>query len=231
MGYFDKTPNIITPAGVIGEIGKNYKMVGFILRNEGVGWYALGDVSHPVASHTPMNLMSVTNDGNNIIATFAFTAKNIVSFWCIPDETFAPMGLLFGPSVSITQATINVTQLSKTIGAYVYYDGATWQVLGGTGNISIGGFSGGVLTLNHDTMLDNYDISLTSRSGIYIPVAESVGDAFTQVKFMDWGGTLKSTPDTNMKFFITRSQQSKQINPNNIVSPTGNIWCGGIFEV
>lgn len=204
--------------------GKKIKVVTCILRNTGAGWFAISD-----SEHSPLNILSVTNDTNDVIITYDFTAKKVLSLVAVPDETFNTEGYSFGASVGKTMSKINIFRHSKSVGGLIIYNGSTWNVSNTTGIISAS-FSGGILTLTHASM-EGYVCNASTRDGVYLPAIGSLGTTTSQVKFFDYTGNLITVPDVNMKVYFQRSVPSAKIRPDLLAIPEANIWVYGVFEV
>jgi hypothetical protein len=146
----------------------------------------------------------------------------------------AAQGLTVGGDVGLSFS--NVT-FSKEISGYVYYDGValTWKLATPVGGLSIASFTSGVLRLNHDSVVNTFDIVPVPFNGGYMPYVSNVAANYTEIKLFNSSGTQVTTADTNMKFFFTRRSNNESINLADTTLFTGssghNIWYHGIFEV
>lgn len=224
-------------ASVYGDDGKKYKTVQCVLRNTGEGWYAITD-----ATHNPTGVASISESTFTVDINFNFTASKIGSLIATPDETFAELGYIIGASVTPTEANLKIYKpnyYNNIIGGYIYYNGTSWSILSGVGNVSVDSFSDGTLFLSHDSLLNanRYMGSVTGRDGNYVYHFGPIGDDFTRIKIFDFAGNPVTTPDTNMKLYFTRngdliSNTNLDLQtPDSVVSAIGNIWVIGVFEV
>jgi hypothetical protein len=222
-------PNITTNVNSLlnseikGNNASKYKIVAGVLRNTGSGWSLLDD-----DVHTPLNIDHAVNDADSIGIAYTFTAKTVGSVVCVPDETFVQRGYMFGASGGVSVADI-VISCNKPISGYVYYDGTNWSILGNSIGVSTASFSNGVLTIEHDET-DSLDVGCYAKSGNYLASIENTGANNTKINIKDYNGNLVTTPTTNMGVFFSRGSK-KIINPNSVVSTSGNIWVYGIFEI
>jgi hypothetical protein len=208
---------------VINQTGKKIKVVACVIRNDGTGWKQI------IGSHTPLHLLSVTNDTSKISVHYDFTAKNVISFVACPDEMMSADSYFMGSSVGTSQADISLYQ-NKTIGGYISYNGSSWSSSGANDNGISASFSGGILTITHPPVT-GVKASIVSRDGTYIPCLGALGSTTTQVIFKDYAGATINTQDANMKVYFERSSSANVVDPNTYVNAGGNIWCYGIFEV
>lgn len=215
---------------ITGEVGKKYKIVACVIRNDGTGWKLVPD-----AGHTNINVASVTNDTNYITVNFGFIAKNVVSFVACPDEEFVSIGYFIGSSVGTNYAKIRITKSKlHEVGGYIVYDGTNWVVNGAVGNLVVTSFTSGILLLTHDDVGTTYNANVTPRDTGYKCSLGSLSGTLSRISFYNSSGTLVTTPDTNMKFYFSRTMGLNSIdiiNPSTIIDASGNIWCMGIFEV
>lgn len=205
---------------------KKIKLVAGIIRNSGSGWDFIENTTH-----SKLNLSSVTEDTTSIKVNFDFTAKKILGFSAIPDETFSGNGIKCGTSVGTTSVIIKLHKEVMPFGGYIYYDGSNWNISKSNG-ITSATFSNGILTLKHANIGtgNQYFASVEGRDGALCSLG-SVGADNLQVKFYDYSGSLKTTEDTSMKFYLTRENRPQTLVPSNVVDANGNIWLMGIFEI
>lgn len=216
-------PIVETTQKVIGETGKTIKVVACVIRNSGSGWQFIND-----AGHAPLNCASVSNDNSKITITYNFTAKKVVSFVACPDETMASDFMSMGASVGVDTALINLYQ-NKSMGGYIYYDGANW-VFNSAEGVSGVSFSNGVLTITHSA-ITGIKGSVECRTGALLANLGSLGTTTTEVYFRDYTGALATSPTTDMKIYFERDSSNLVLSPNNYINSNGNIWCLGVFEI
>lgn len=198
-----------------------------VLRNTGSGWSLLDD-----GDHVPCGIASVTNSTSTITVNFAFTSSVVGTFLAVPDETLVNLGYNFGASVGFTAATITIARC-KPVGGYIAYDGANWVIDSNSVGITGASFNTGtgLLTITHDDVGMDVRATCCERSGgsadAYIYY---LGTNSMDVVFRTKAGTGIATPNTDMRVFVTR-EPGPSVNPNNVVSATGNIWLFGAFEV
>jgi hypothetical protein len=224
----------------LAETGRHIKIVACVIRNNGSGWSFVED-----AVHSKLNCLSVTADANVITVNYSFTSKKILSFVACVDDAFAQLGYFCGASVGNEYANIYVAQRQATnlqsglIGGYIAYNGSTWVItsLNNSGNLAVADFTAGALNLTHDNVGMGYLADVSRRDTGYEPRLGSNGSGTSQIKFYDASGNLVTTPDTNCKVFFWRGYNTipdnpiVKLNPQNIISASGNIWCIGVFEV
>lgn len=209
---------------IASQTGKKIKIIACVLRNNGTSWAAIDNIDH-----APVNVLSVTNDTNDITITHSFTAKKVISFVACPDETFVQGGYNFGASVGLNITKINIFKSPQTIGGMIVYNGTAWNFTNTFGITGVS-FSNGTLTITHNYM-DGYICNANTRDGIYLPSVGSLGTTTSTIKFFDYAGNLITTPDTNMRVYFQRSAPSGKIRPDLLNVAGANIWCYGIFEV
>lgn len=224
---------VTSPDGLVATQGnKRIKLVAGVIRNlnDGNGWQLITN-----ATHSSVNVDSVSNDTSNITVNFGgITAAKVVSFVAAPDETLARAGFFMGSSVGVGSANIQLKQ-RKFVSDYVSYSGSAWS---STNGVFTGfAWAAGTLTLTHEsveTSTAGIDCSVTPRDGVLMPVAGSATATATQVKWLDWAGALQTTESTNMKAYVSRGFASAAANPNNVhegTFPSSNIWFMGEFEL
>jgi hypothetical protein len=211
---------------ILGQTGKQYKIVACVLQNNGSGvWVQIA------GAHKSVNVDSISTSEIAITIVHNFSAANVVSFVVCPDETFAKNGYIFGCSVGVTTTVITCAR-SFSLGGYLSYSGSAWTTNGA-------GFAGtpsfntdtGALTIPHD-LIGGTIGSVSCRDGTYIAQLGSMAAGNTVVTFHDYAGNVILAPDTSMKLYFNRT-----VSPLTVVNPTtlnvtgANIWCYGIFEV
>ena len=76
------------------------------IRNSGDGWYVLDS-----GNHTPIGIDRIEVANGNIRVWFTFTATDVHTFCVTPDDRYASLGYLLGPSVGTQVATIKVSRI------------------------------------------------------------------------------------------------------------------------
>jgi hypothetical protein len=231
-GYVASSLVSSTYAQLIGQSTRNYKIVACALRNAGSGssyWQPISD-----ANHNPHNVGTVTTSTTKISIDYtSLGATAMGSFVVVPDETLAAAGIIAGASVTRTGADIYLSRPGR-ISDYVFYNGASWASFN---SVFTPTYSAGVLTLTHPLLSAasgfTQDASVTPRGGTYLTNVGSTTDTTITVEFRDHSGTLVTTPDTNMKAFVTHGAQGF-LNPQGVDTtalPNSNLWVLGIFQV
>ena len=130
-------------------------------------------------------------------------------------------------------ANIKISQVPKTIGGYISYNGSAWTISTANSGITIGAYTAGKLSITHEDMgAGSYLGNVNCRGGKYSAELGSIGATSTEIEFYDPSGVLVTTPTTDMKAYFTRSSPSTiALNPLNIVDGNGNIWLHGVFEI
>lgn len=208
--------------------GRNFRIVSCVIRNDGAGaWETISD-----SAHGNINVTSVVADTSKIRLTYDFTASKVIGFLVTPDEAFASVGWVAGSSVGLSFADITLAKAARTIGGYFAYDGASWTSTGATGAMAVSSYTGGTLTLTHNSISD-VNASVVARDGGVIAGLGAIGATSTEVKFFNSSGTLLTSPTTAMKFYVTRSQAYQEQDPttSHLTVAAGNLWVFGIFEV
>jgi hypothetical protein len=213
---------------IIGKSDKKYKIVACVLRCTSGTWAIFED-----ANHESVNVASVASDSSKITLTFDFTASKVGTFVCVPDETYVLDGLQFGATCGLNDALITCA-INKTIGGYIYYNGSAWVVSNAPGVSSVT-WSTDKLIITNENMFQQspniYKATISGRGGAYLPQLGSFGLTTIDVEFYDYAGTKITTPDTNMKFYFSRTSFGI-VRPQDIGTVAGsNIWVFGIFEV
>lgn len=233
MNHEELINEILASSAVVGGAGKKYKVVAGVIRNYGNPnyWECITD-----ATHTNINIESVTNDASTITVWYPnLGAGKNISFIAVPDEALIQRGYVMGSSVEVTRAVIQVKPASP-VSDYVFFDVPTGLWKANTGKFTSFSFNAGILTVSHEDLYSTqcHDVSITPRGGTYGYRVTSNGGATSStsviIEIRDSAGNLVTTPDANMKFFLTHGPtNSPDLNNLNIVG--ANIWLYGIFEV
>lgn len=221
------------PTVVIGESGKQYRLISGVLRNSGSGWAWINDAGHVPTGVTP----TVTADSTSIYINFGATASKVSSLQVTPDETLTSMGVRAGVSVGTSSATIQLfNQDPFTLNDFVQYASGAWSSFNGvyTGF----SYSSGSLILTHEDMGTTYNFgaSIANRGPVLAQVS-ALSATTTQVQFYtgSFGAlTLATTANTNMRFYLTRHGRRAavpQADPTTVVAANGNLWVTGFMEV
>lgn len=208
----------------IGEPGKRYAVVAGVMRPTGGVWAQIG------GDHKSVNLTAITQTATGVVIDYsAIGAKDVVSFYAVPDETWAGK-YACGASVGLAQATVEIKQ-DLPLGVLLQYSGSAWSVSSSNrGSFTVGTYSSGLLTLNHSTVNAAAMVQLTSLKGVLVPFVDGAGADYIRLGFKDWAGTTITTPTTDMKCYVSRLPTDDPLDPSTIGSE-GNIWFGGVFEV
>lgn len=185
----------------------DYRVVAGVIRqaSNGSGWQFIND-----ADHTPMNVVSITQNSSFITINLGFTAKKVLSFIVAPDETYARMGLVCGASVGLSTVGI---QLAAPLAADVVYSGSAVNVTPPyyfSGDIT-GGVSGGELTITHPAVVDAMDVpAISLNRGTSTPDVLCLGD-YTGTSFKvetheDMCGQINWTSGTS--FSVTHNTEA-----------------------
>ena len=142
---------------------KNIKIVAGVIRNNGNGWEFIID-----NVHDKMNSTTLEVNGDFIKYNFPFTAKKVLSFVAVPDETMSNKNYLIGSSVGTQFANI---QISKNYGIFgnIRKENGNFVVkdTGKTGiNSIVFDSNTNVLTINHDA-LGGYFQTIENRNKLY----------------------------------------------------------------
>lgn len=228
--------------------GKQYQPVSGVIRNDGFG--AGGNVDNPgggvywktlgsSTNHRSINIDKIVSYDNKIrVMHQNMGSVMAVTFIAQPDETLAQQGIICGTSVTPGYTDIKISQVSKCVSDYVYYDGANWVSQDGifTG-IS---FSAGTLTLNHESipLAAQYNVNVTPRSGSYVYTmgggTSPTGSTFLKLETRDNAGALVTTANANMKFYVSHGGGTRTINPlqlDTTLYPLSNIWLYGVMAM
>ena len=200
-----------------------YKIIACAIRNNGTGWELIKD-----STHQPVNVQYAVNDTDSIGLAYSFSATKVGTVVCVPDETFIQQGYSFGASGGTAVADIMIS-CNKDINAYVYTtDGINWNVLQGDIPITSVSFSSGILTINH-VETNSLNVSAECKSGTALAFINNTSSTSTEIKITDFTGQVITNP-TNIGLFFRRGMP-KIINPNNVISNSGNVWVYGIMEI
>lgn len=241
MQHIEDGLDAVANGGVISandNTGRKFVFVSGVIRNSGSPnyWQTL-----TTAGHDPVNVTSVTTSTSTITIDYSgIGATKLVTFVAVTDETLASNDFFLGSSVTNTQAVITLHQ-RRSVQGLAYYDGSAWQVSQGSnpsGGLSIGGYSSGKLTVNHDDIgtTSQQGLALTGRGGGPIPmVSNATGPTNTSIaiEFYDFTGAKVTTPDTTQKVYISR-QMDGDVNPQTVDTtayPNSNIWFYGVMEL
>ena len=211
--------------------GRKYKVVAGVMRNPDGNWAVLDDTIHRYT-----NVDSVVTDTRIRVNYDSIGAVKVVSFVAVPDEVLVKAGYACSASVSLTQAMIDITRHAP-VSDYVQWSAANgWTSLNGVfRNLT---FSGGTLTMESDPVggANLMDLQITGRGGCLASASSQVGGAtntVTKIDFRDYSGALITTPNTDMKAYVSRGS-SGAVDPTSITTTryvASNIWFYGIFEV
>lgn len=217
--------------------GFKYKFIAGVIRNDGAGtgYFQLLNTD---STHRPVNIDSVTTDTGKIRINYPSINGNMtISFLALPDETLAQAGFMMGCSVTPAYADIKMTRLVPPVADYLYYNGTDWV----SANNQFSGiwFSGGKLHVEHKAIASDmtYAVSITPRNGLYqynvSPDASPTGQTYAEIEVRDLSGSIVSTPNTNMKLYLTHgAAKNVDINPQTVDTtayPLGNIWLLGVI--
>jgi len=216
--------------------GHQYKFLAGVIRNDGAAagyWQLLPESTN----HRPINIDSIVSYDNKIrIQYSALAAGMTIAFFAAPDETLAQEGIIMGTSVTPTYTDIKISQTAREMSDYVSYNGTSWVSQDGvfTGIT----FSAGTLTLNHASipLAAQYSVNTTPRGGTYnYPVSggsSPTGSTKVVLEVRDQAGTLITTPNTNMRVYVSHGGGTRDINPllmDTVAYPLSNIWLWGIM--
>lgn len=221
LSYLNDGRTLIVSSGT-GNILKT-KIITAALRNEGAGWYVI----YGGKAHNYTGITSVSEDASKITITYDFTAENIMSFICTPDETMIQEKIQVGATVGVSSADIYLSQ-NKSSGGYVYYDGAAWQ--SSTDETVTLAFNAGILTITHPS-ITGLKANVHCRNGVHLATIGALSATTTEIYIRDYAGALVTTADTNMLFYYERVSSNLYIDPTTYTSGTGNIWVYGVMEV
>jgi hypothetical protein len=202
--------------------------VAGVIRNDGVGWYAIDN-----ATHVPLNVDGVSNDLDSVDIDYtSLNVTKVISFLTGPDETLVKRGIDVGASVGIDKAYLTLSS-SRPYADYVSYNGTSWVSAKGVFTLSYNSTTG-VLTAAHPEIPSSqvYEVNVTGR-GELLACSRGVGTTSMLVSWKDYAGATQTTPSTNMRAFISHGA-SGPLDPSQVdtvLYPSSNIWFRGIFEV
>jgi hypothetical protein len=208
------------------------------MRNSGAGWALIDDAQAP-AGHVPINIDSITTTSTDIAVNYtSLGGYQVGTFIATPDETLAQAGFFCGASVSPTTATIKLGQAGVAYADYVSYNGSAW--VSANGVFTGIDYTAGVLTLNHPQFFGNgaFEVVVSGRGGTYVPVisnaSPAVNSGYVKIEFRDWAGALVTTPDVNMKVYVSHGGGTRAVDPTTVTTslyPNSNIWLLGMMEL
>ena len=217
--------------------GHRYAFIAGVIRNDGTEagfWQPLTESS----THRPVNIDSVVTDSGKIRINYDSIGANMtISFLAVPDETLAQAGFSMGSSVTPHYADIKLSRVVPPVADYIYYNGSTW--ISTDDQFKNIWFSGGKIHLEHKTIASDmdYSVSITPRGGDYeytvSPDSSPTGTGYVEIGVRDHSGNYVTTPNSNMKFYLTHgSAKSVDVNPQTVDTtayPLGNIWLFGVM--
>jgi hypothetical protein len=219
--------------------GNKYAFIAGVIRNDGAGtsYFQLLTES---STHRPVNIDSITTDTSKIRVNYPSINGNMtITFIALPDETLAQAGFMMGCSVTPAYTDIKMTRLVPPVSDYVYYNGTSW--VSQDNNFNGITFSGGKIHLDHKAIASDmtYSVSIMPRGGDYeysvSPDSSPTGSTFIEIGVRDHSGNYVTTPNTNMKFYLTHgSAKNVDINPqtvDTVAYPLGNIWLYGVIGI
>jgi len=223
--------------GLAANDGHRYGFIAGVLRNDGAGsgyWQPLTETS----THRPVHIDSVVTDSGKIRINYGSLGANMtVSLVAVPDETLGRAGFTMGASVTPSYADIKMSRNMPPVADYVSFDGSQW--VSDSGEFSNIWFSGGKIHLEHKAIASDmtYAVSITPRGGQYdysvSPDASPTGSTFIEIGVRDHTGAYVTTPNTNMRFYLTHgAAKSVGLDPttiNTTTYPLGNIWIFGVM--
>lgn len=226
-GYVDSVVSGGGASGLIlGDNGRNYRMIACVVRNTGSGFQFIDD-----ATHTPAGVTSISTAADQLSFTinYNFTAVAVGSLVATPDETLAREGYIMGGSVGLTSSTFQVGQPGGW-GDYVSYNGTAWTSLNGFVTATSMNTTTGLITMTHEDMVP-VSGQVNCRSFGYRAAMSSLGSTSTAVYLVNNSGVSLKTPNsTDCQFFVTRAG-SRQVKMNELTLANSNIWIAGFMEV
>lgn len=91
------------------SLGVKTRTVACIARYKGGEWYIIDDTNHE-----PIHVLKIDSyDEHSFVIYFDFAVKNILTFTCTVDETYADYGFQCGASVGLDCALIYVHQIEE----------------------------------------------------------------------------------------------------------------------
>lgn len=226
-----------------GVPGREYGMVLGALRNDG----AAGGYWQPISdgAHRPSFIDSVVTDSQKITIYYNSLGAHgkIGTLLATTDETLAQNGFFVGSSVSSVSAELKLSQVPRPAADHISWSGSAWVSADGVFQSS---WSAGVLTLTHPTVKvapeDRLNVSVVARAGAtaaysaMISAAGSAVDATTvKIEFRDFAGNLVTTPDANMRAYVSHGGgRTVALDPRLVDTtayPWSNIWLFGVHEI
>lgn len=193
-----------------------------VVRNVGGTWGFIND-----ENHKPRNVSGISQSLTDFTITYTRSDYNkIRSLLCTPDETYVAAGVNAGASVGLTTSIVKLKQ-DFTVQSYIGYNGSVWEFFGAYG-VTSATFNAGILTINHTNVGAGFICSAIVRGGNYRCVisSASVGEASTEISFLDASGNVVTTPDTNMKVLFSRGVV-RDLVPSLAGISNSNIWVLG----
>lgn len=152
---------------------KKIKLVACILRNDGAGWYFVGDDG--TIEHDHIGVSSVETLSDRIRVHFNFNAKNILGFVATPDDTFQSHGFFVGSSVGTDYADIKISKVEPSCTAYITKSSSKFTLdENNSNNIKSISYDNTLkkLTIKHNTT-SSKNININDRAGKYEAVLTS----------------------------------------------------------
>lgn len=233
LGLLGFGPALSYPAGsagaqlsraVVGDTGRQHRLVAMVLRNDGAGWGYISDTDHaPVG----MGAITVTPSGGAKVlrTSYSFTAVRVLSLFGATDETLAARGLLFGPSVGLTYADWRMylpfsCWVDKNAGAFSFGNIDAWL---GSGTDSTVAATGGI------TDGSSFTITHLASSDDDVPVATLIrGNAAPSLDIAVTYGATSIRVDyiEDMHGFVYYDGTTWQVQTPNSNKPTFSFSAG-----
>lgn len=221
-----------------GAAGRNYKVVAGVIRNAGSGsgyWQPIDD-----AGHRPTLIDSVSTSTSSIVINHAsIAAGKVVALVAVPDETLTAAGFTVGASVGLDTTTLFLSRQGRILADYVSYSGTAWSSSAGIFTPTWDA-TAQALVLTHPAVPTSsaFAASLAPRGGTYVTSVKggsnAVSETHVAVEFWDYAGVKATTPNANMRLFVTRGGHTETaVNPQMVDTtafPNSNIWFLGVFE-
>lgn len=141
------------PLGILSApdklLTKQRVLVG-VLRNSGSGWGFINTSNH---SPTGFNVTNIQVVGNALRISYLFTASNVGTLLAVPDETFAPQGMLAGGSVGTTYTDLFMAAPLRFTVDCTTNSITTSDIFSGLITASS---AGGITTVSHPSCTANY---------------------------------------------------------------------------
>lgn len=212
-----------------------YAVAG-VLRNTGAGWNWISD-----AGHEPIGIDSVSSNSSAITVNYGtLGASKVGSFIVVPDEKLSEQGFQAGASVGTTSTDIYLSRSIPSYSDYVAYSSGAFVSANGVFTCTWDA-TGGYLQVSHPTIIGSaLNVSLTGRPGTalnYTPVVAgdlTTGSTFIAIEFRNAAGAKVTTPDTNMRVFVTHGGGFiPSVDPstvNTTTYPNSNLWVMGLMR-